>query len=190
MTDTIFSLFSEIYTVITVIACIFYICQCLFGYKLLKFSCALTGFIFGLIFGYIIGNELMHLAGAWIWLPTAVFAVVLCLLAYKLYLVGVFILIFVMCFFMALAIPFPSEGVWDAVAIVVAIVLGIVAAILAVRYNKYVVIIFTAIFGALNFVRVFDKLSGVLTQNLIIYIASVAGLAVIGLLVQIFMNRR
>ena len=120
MANLVNTISSDLMTVFLVLATIFYLCQCLFGYKILKFSCALVGFILGLCLGHYIGSSLIHLTDFWPWIIGVVLGIVLMFLAFKLYLVGVFILIFIMAASLAYQIPFPEGDVWSVVAIIIA----------------------------------------------------------------------
>lgn len=190
MVDSLNTMLANILTVFLVISCIFSLAQCLFGYRLLKVSCAIVGFLLGLLIGYIIGVELIHLDSAWPWLPAAIMAIILGFLSYRLFLVGFFILTFVMSFFLALGIPLPRSTTWDIICVVIAFIIGILAAVLAVRYNKVVAIFATAILGAYHFITSLDKLTHLINGNTLIHICAVSIVAFVGLLLQLLMNRR
>ncbi len=188
MDSLINTISSNLVTVILVIAMIFYLCQCLFGYKLLKFSCAFVGFILGLFLGYYIGKSLIGLPDFWPWIIGVILGILLLLIAFKIYLVGVFILVFIMAASLAYYIPFPEGDVWKVVSIIIAVAIGILAAVLAVRFNKIVIILFTSIMGSVNCITNFNHLTGYLSVTTMYYVV-IAILALVGIVLQLSMNR-
>ncbi len=181
---------SQMSTVILVIALIYYLLQCLFGYKIFKFTCAFVGFVAGFLIGLLLGLNLFHLETSWSVILGIAIGIVLALLAVKLFLVGVFLLAFSLAFSLALQIPFPETGNWNIFAVIIAAAIGVIIGMLAVRFFAPVIIIYTAISGSINAVAAFARLSGYISNKQPMYFAIVGILAAIGLIVQFIMNRK
>lgn len=181
----------QILTVILVISLTFYLLQTLFGYKLFKVSCAIIGFFIGLILGIFIAGSLFHLTGAWPPIIGVLAGILIGFLAFKLFLVGLFVLAFIIAFELARLIPFPDNSkAWDIAALVIAAAIAVIAGILAVRFQKTVIIVMTAVGGAFNAVRIFDQLTKTLSASPYYVLIASAVLSAVGLLVQFLTNRR
>ena len=178
------------HTVILVIALVFYIVQCLFGYNFFKFTCGFIGFITGLLLGLALGLNVFKLETVWAAVLGAAIGIVLALLAVKLFLLGVFLIAFALAFGLALRIPFPQTGHWIILAYVIAAAIGVIIGMLAVRFAVPVIIIYTAVSGSFNAVSTFSELSGYIRNDNLIYFAIVGILAAIGIIVQFLTNRK
>ena len=190
MFDYLNSLQGQISMVILIIALVFYLLQTLFGYKLFKFSCAVVGFFIGLSLGIYISGTLCHLTGAWPPIIGVLAGILLGFLAFKLFLVGLFVLVFLIAFSLAEMIPYPEGNKWQIASLIIAVAIAIAAGILAVRFQKVVLIVITAVGGAINSVSIFNQLTNVLSAKYYyVWIAS-AVLALIGLLLQFLMNKK
>lgn len=180
----------QLVMVILVISLVFYLLQTLFGYKLFKISCAVVGFIAGFALGIYISGSLIHLTGVWPPIIGVLAGILIGFLAYKLFLVGLFILVFLIAFGLASLIPFPdSNTAWHVVSIVIAAAIAVIAGILAVKFQKIVIIVITAVGGAINSVSVFEEMTNVLSGSPLYAGIASAALAAVGLLVQFLMNR-
>lgn len=188
-----FSYFDQLQTqlasAILIVSLVFYLLQTLFGYKLFRASCAFVGFIAGLLLGIFISSGFFHLSGAWPPIIGVLAGLLLGFLAYKLFLVGLFILVFLIAYKLAQLIPFPKEGYWDIASVVIAVALAVIAGILAVRYEKVVIIVITAVGGAINSVTTFTKMSNLLGDSKYSFWIACGAVALVGLLIQFLMNK-
>ena len=190
MVDILDQIQSQLVSVVLVITLIFYLLQTLFGYKLFRASCAIVGFVAGFILGILISSSFFHLQGAWPPIIGVLAGLVIGFLAFKLFLVGLFVLVFLIAFRMAQLIPFPKTGNWDIASVIIAIGIAVIAGVLAVRFQRVVIIVITAVGGAFNSVTTFNKLSDLLSSNPYAFLIASAALSVIGLVVQFMMNRK
>lgn len=188
MSDIFNNITGQILSVITIISLIFYLLQTFFGYKLFRGSCAVIGFLIGLILGISVSSSFFHLSGAWPPIIGVIAGIIIGIISFKLFLIGLFILVFLISFFLAEMIPFPKTGNWPIFSIVIAVVIAIIAAILAVRYQQTVIIVCTGIGGAINSVNTFNNMTGFL-KDPVYYWAAAALLAACGLFVQYLTNR-
>lgn len=190
MTEYITDLQGQVLMVFLVISLIFYLLQTLFGYKLFKVSCAIIGFFIGLILGIYISGHFFGLTGAWPPIIGVLAGFVIGFLAFRLFLVGLFVLAFIIAFELALLIPFPeNNNAWDIAALIIAVAIAIFAGVMAVKFQKTVIIVITAVGGAFNAVRVFNQLTNVLSTSQLYTLIASAALAAVGLLVQFLSNR-
>jgi len=133
--------------------CIFGILQCFLGYKLFKFWCGVLGLFIGIVIGDAIATSgiLSNTPGAYLLgLLIILFCALLgAFIAYRAYLVGVFLYAFVaastIVFFLVL-IMFRDSGM---AALIVGIIAGIAMGVVAVIFRKLWIIIATSIHGGL-----------------------------------------
>ena len=124
----------------SVIALVFALLGCFFGYKLSKVFMSITGFIIGLFIGQTVSSQLLHIEG---------FASVLCIirgaviaaLALWIYRIGIFILCFTFAF-SAAGTLFSFEG---DIQFFINIIAGLIVGVLAVKYMRPVIILTSAI---------------------------------------------
>ena len=177
-------------TVSLVISFIFYLLQCLFGYKLFRISCAIVGFLIGFFAGLIISGSVFHPEGAWPAIIGVLAGILLAWLAFKLFLVGLFALVFLMVFALIRLFPFPAGNVWNVLSYVIPAVAAVLVAFLAVRFQKLVIITITAVAGGINAVAALNKLTHVIpAEPVYFYWIISAALIAVGFLVQFLMNR-
>ncbi len=176
------SVFTEEYIaqIITVFCIIYYLFQCYFGYRFIKFLIALAGFIVGFTSGFVFSVNYLPFQKGYI--PALIGIAVgalLALLAFKLYYLGVF----VMCGGIAASavMRLPLTGILRTVLCILAF---LVAGIIAVKFAKFCIICITSISGAINAVNFLKNPFPVLDENIIIMIAVTGILAVSGILVQ------
>ena len=156
---------------------LFALANCFFGYRLQKLWIALIGFFIGLILGFGIGVALLHLNAGLAFLIGAVLGVLLGLVAFKVYRVGVFLMcfgaVYTMCYSL---IPLQWAGV------AVGIAGGILAGVLAVKYLRPVIILTTGVGYGLSAAQMLLSLFGVDAFSVILPVGGVLALA--GILVQ------
>ena len=111
------------------------------GYKLNKALISLCGFIFGYqLLGTIVNN--MSLADGVVISLSIVVGIIFAILAYKLYLFGIFIAIFLAVFSIC-EITIAASSF----KLIVSVVLGIIAGVLGMKFTKPIFIIVTALSG-------------------------------------------
>lgn len=155
---------------------LFALANCFFGYKLQKVWITLAGFFIGLAAGFTVSLASGLGAGPSL-LIGAVLGIVLGLVAFKLYRVGIFLLSFSAANSMFYAlIPLHWAG------IAIGIAGGILAGILAVKYLRPVIILTTGIGYGLSAGQMILSLFGVESLAVILPVGGVLALA--GVLVQ------
>ena len=157
---------------------------CFFGLKLVKFLGALVGFFVGALIGAVIalvaGLDGLAFAGV-----VVAAGVILAVLSWFLYRIGVFFLVFLQVLGIAFSILQPQSVVLTGVCAVAALVV----AILAVIYVEPFVIIVTGLSGGVTAGTNIAVLAG-LGENVWIGIGIGAVIAVIGIIVQFMMHSR
>ena len=120
--------------------------DCFFGYRVFKFTVALLGAAIGAILAYHLFAEILGLAGVVKWIGFGLGALVGGILAFGLYLVGIFFLGFTLGFTLV-------PGLWHAadkgMLLVVGAVAGVVCGIVAMMIQKLLVAAGTAWTGAI-----------------------------------------
>lgn len=121
----------------------------LFGYKLMRFFIGVSGLALGFVVGYTLTAHFT--SNVWIALLIGLIAgIVICMLAFKLYIAGVFILT---AFMTASAVDtlIQSNAWW---AWVLAIAAGILVGIIATKFIRPVVILSTSLSAGVNIVSI------------------------------------
>ena len=162
----------------------FYLLQCFFGYKFLKMSCSLIGFILGFIIGFIVSIGPLGLTGYVPAIVGVIAGTAAAFAAFKIYLAGVFVLAGVLAAAASWMLPIPQTGPWNTVKIVVLIAAFVIAGVLAVKYSKPCIIIITAVGGAFAASGHIRDISVYVSANQYLYWGLIAVLAAAGLLVQ------
>ncbi|MBR6230861.1 MAG: DUF4203 domain-containing protein [Lachnospiraceae bacterium] len=191
MTSFISGLSLNSAAIMTVISIIFYFVECLFGYKIIKISCALAGFIIGCFAGAYISGSVLALASPWPVIIAVAAGIVLACISFWLYLAGVFVLGLFFAFTLALKIPYPSaiaEGIWP---IVISLIIGIIVGILAVKFQRIIIIFLTGAGGAYGCINGIASIttffaSGASSMKLMVTLL----LAAIGIVLQLIMTRK
>lgn len=138
---------------LSVIGLILALSGCFFGYRMLKFWISFSGFIVGASVGYILTNHLTENA-TYALVGMIAGALLLAVLAYKIYLMGVFFLCGAGGYFLAMS-ALPLKGT---TLTAVSIALGIVIAILAVTYMRPAIITITGLGNGLAIAGILPKL--------------------------------
>ena len=178
-------------SIMTVISIIFYFVECLFGYKILKISCALAGFIIGCFAGAYISGTVLALASPWPLIIAVAAGIVLACISFWLYLAGVFVLGLFFAFTLALKIPYPgvlSEGIWP---VVISLIIGIIVGILAVKFQRIIIIVLTGAggaYGCINGVASITTFFAVNASSMKLTVTLL--LAAIGIVLQLIMTRK
>ncbi len=176
--------FEVITQMILVFTAAFYLLQCFWGYKFIKAYIAISGFVVGFMAGFFISFD-YYTADAYV--PTVIGIVagaVLAVIAFKLYLLGVFILCGALAASAVSRLPFGSEGSDNIVKIALCVIAFIIVGILAVKFAKMCIILVTAIGGAINAINIISTPVQVLDENTLIRIAAIAILSAAGIIVQ------
>ena len=114
----------------SVIALVFALLGCFFGYKLSKVFMSITGFIIGLFIGQIAASQLLHVEGFASVLCIILGGAVIAALALWIYRIGIFILCFTFAF-SAAGTLFSFEG---DIQFFINIIAGLIVGVLAVKY--------------------------------------------------------
>lgn len=169
--ETLTNLIKSFYETSVVIALILGVVQCFFGYRLLKFWITVSGFVIGIILGETVSGWFADQA-AFQTIIVLGTGILLAVLSFKIYLLGVFLFCGFMAYMAILQIPVSQDGVWKFVLILAALLVGILIGSLAVKFVRPVVIISSSLTGATkvaeNLPQVwqhFGKMPEVLTGN-------------------------
>lgn len=149
--------------VISFIVFIVGVIQCFFGYKIEKFIIALSGFITGSMMGLVIGvfigtkidiqtvDGLSSVAGFIIFVMI-ISGIIGVLISYNVYQIGLFLIgfsgVYIISLLFSLASILLSGDDSIAGAVISALIPAIIAGCIVVKFNKPVIIIYTAISGA------------------------------------------
>jgi hypothetical protein len=185
--NNFFTGFGQVILVFTVAIALL---QCFFGYRLLKAWVAIIGFLVGFVIGF---GVAMYNIGGEAYLPAVigiVAGILLALVAFKLYLVGVFIYCGAIAFSAVQTIPFPENQTWDIVLIVLGVIAFLVAGILAVRFSRPCIIAVTAISGAFNAVDALKTPVAALGENEGLKILAGVALAALGIVIQFLTTKK
>ncbi len=172
-----------LFYVFQIILLVFYVLQCFLGYKMLRVSVAIAGFIAGAFIGSALTASLN--LPSWVPVVTALaLAIILALLAFKIYLAGVFLLSFFVTASVVWALDFPAGTAWNVVHAVVSVAAGILVGVIAVKFTRPVTILVTGIGGAINIVGNAVFISLVMSRIGLPNYVVTAILAILGILVQ------
>ncbi|UWP59230.1 hypothetical protein [Ruminococcus gauvreauii] len=160
--------------------------NCFLGYRLLKLWVTLVGFVIGAMIGYFATVEYVNNIGIAI-LTGLLGGMLIGFLAFRVYLLGVFLISFVLAFSMFLRIPADSETLMLLVlggGLIVALAVGIAA----VKFVRPAVIIITGISGGLGAAS--DFLMLMKDKEPVHVLGAGVILAVSGILVQFLTTRK
>ncbi len=169
--------------VVVVFSTAFYLLQCYAGYKGIRWLVAVVGFIVGFLTGFLLSLSLYQDR----YIPALIGLAVgagIAFLAFKLYLVGIFIFSGTMAYSVVSMIPLDESGSTGIVKSVICIAAFVVVGILSVKFAKTCVILVTSITGAINAVNQMRAPIAVLENNILVRVVAIILLAVTGILVQ------
>lgn len=162
---------------------LFGLLNCFLGYKLLKTWVACCGFFLGFAVGYVGGQYFLERTGM-IWAAALAGGVILSVLAYEVYLVGAFLLGWVLTIsaFFSLGRFLEMSDKAELLMLAAGASLGILVGALIVKYSRSGIILLTAVSGAFN---VGTGLTGLMKWEDPRYmLVTVAAAALCGILVQ------
>ena len=159
--------------------------SCFLGYKLIRMWMAFIGFVMGMSLGYILSiNHVSNVAMAI--LIGFVAGVLIGFIAYKIYKLGVFIIAFVASLaFVGQLLTYFNEPNWLWVVLTIILALGV--AIISLKFVKPVVIISTALNGAVTVMMGVFKVMRIDAVTTMLLAALL--LALLGMIVQFFTNK-
>lgn len=181
-----FSMFSidAITQIILVFAVTFYLIECFFGYKCIKAFVLIIGFLIGFAVAFSVSSAIYNKDA---YIPSVIgmaAGILLALIAFKLYLVGVFIFCGSIAAQAVSRLPLSQEGMQNILRIVLCIIAFVAIGVLAVKFAKFCIICVTAIFGAINAINLLRTPVAVLDENVIIRFAVIAVVAIAGIMIQ------
>lgn len=174
-------------TITSVITGVLALLQCFFGYRLLRFWVTVIGALIGFAAGF--GITMSVTGGDRI--PIAIVvgivgAILIGLLSFKLYLVGVFLFCGLLAAGAVLGLLYARSSV---LAIILAVAAFILAGILSVKFQRLVIIVITAVTGAINAVAAFGRVIPELAFGGQTSLIAILILVVLGMLVQFTTTR-
>lgn len=162
---------------------LFGLLNCFMGYKLLKFWVAACGFLIGMVGGFIGGHYFTERAGV-AWIAAVCCGLVLGVLAYEIYLVGAFLLGWVMTVFTFLSMRNLTElsDKMEILMLALGAVAGIAVGALIVKFARPSIILSTGISGGIT---VATGITGLLKWDNLLYMLGIgAVIAVCGIIFQ------
>ena len=184
MLDVLNDFMTKFGQVAVVFSVAFALLQCFLGYRLLKVWVTVIGFLVGFALGFGISSVLIKGEA---YLPAViglVAGILLGLIAFKLYLAGVFVFCGFIAFAAVRTIPLPDEQVWNIVLMVLAVAAFVVAGVLAVKFSRPCIIAITAVSGAFNAVHSLKTPIPVLGSNYALGLVVTLVIAALGIAVQ------
>lgn len=116
---------------------------CFFGYKFAKIFMSITGFLAGAVIGLTVSIQILDAGGILTVIVTLLGGIILSLLAYRIYVAGIFILCFMLAFFAAAALlPFSGD-----IQFFLATLTGFIIGSLSIKFIRPVIIIMSALSG-------------------------------------------
>jgi len=145
--------FKNVMSVIGVFVCIVGLLQCFLGYKLFKIWCAIVGFVFGLLVAFALATSGMFsntdAAEVISILLFVVLGITGAFLAYRLYLVGLFMYAFTAVFVIGFFIfAIMTDSIMA--GLVTGFIAGLIVGILAVIFRRFWIILTTSISGGVS----------------------------------------
>lgn len=177
-------LLDSITQIILVFSVAFYLAEAYMGYRCIKVMVAIAGFFVGFLVGFIMTIRFYQQDA---YLPTVIgiiAGILLALVAFRLYLIGVFIFCGATAAGAVAKLPIPSEGGGTILRIVLCIAAFVIVGILAVKFSKLCIIVITAVTGAVNAGNLLCTPFPVMAENILIRIAVIAVIAISGILIQ------
>lgn len=168
----------------TTVSLIIALLGCFFGFKLSKLFMSLTGLLVGAIAGGAIATAFLDGSGSTIAVCALVGAILLSVLAYRIYQAGIFVLCFGLSFMAAASIlPFTGD-----IQFFLSVVIGFIVGSLALKFIRPVIIITSAVVCGSSAAGCLVALGQMMNMD---YLSSyplllMAGLIVLGILVQFF----
>lgn len=172
-----------------VLRLLFGLLNCFLGYKLLKTWVACCGFLLGFAAGYVGGHYFLDRTGL-IWGAALVGGVVLGVLAYEVYLVGAFLLgwLLTISAFFSLGRFLEMGDKMELLMLGAGATFGILVGALIVRFARPGIILLTAISGAIN---IGTGLTGLMKWENPYYMLAIVSIAgVSGILIQLSSVKR
>lgn len=190
MTGPISEIMSGLTEALAVGSLILGILQCFFGFRLLRFWISVTGFLLGLYLGRTISSDFISEPQYAPWLIGAVCGFLLCFLAYRIYLSGVFIFCGLLAASVIGMIPFPEGRAWKVVLYILMAGGFVLAGVLAVKFSRPAVIFITAGAGAVVSVHALALMKTNISGNPDLQKLVIAVLFAAGAAVQFLTSRR
>ncbi len=127
---------------LTILILAFYLAECFLGYKFIRSWISAAGFFLGAIAGFQVINRITGHAGYGV-LAALLCGILLSVLAYRVYLIGVFIIAALGIYQISMTfLPLNGDMLYIASAII-----GLIAAYLAIKYMRPAIICITAFHG-------------------------------------------
>ena len=162
--------------IVNIVAVLIGLMSCFFGYKLNKTLIAIMGLIIGFNLGIVVLPNFIT-DQTIIYIISAVLAIVVGIISYNLYLVGVFLLcalaVYILC---------GNLGLDENIKTIIGVIAGIIAGILGVKFTRPLIIISTSLAGATTIIEnVFSLLN---IQNNIFELLLFLIIAILGITYQ------
>lgn len=171
---------------IAIVAIIIAALDCFLGYRLMKIWIALIGFIIGAVVGYSVCDGFVNNLGFAI-LAGLLAGLAIAFMAYRIYLLGVWMLAFVMTLQLVFWVRTENES-WQLIIIIGGIILAAVVGFAAMKFVRPVIIVSSSLSGAVIVVSEVLKLLG--DESRIMLLAGIGILTALGAAVQFATTKR
>ena len=185
--EIILNIIKEFQIIFAVISLITGLLQCFFGYKFLRFWITLIGFLIGFAAGLGIASANIDIKYVPLIIGIAA-GILLGFLSFKIYLVGVFLFIGTIAA-VATGSLLKYASLPAVAAIIICIAVFILCGILAVKFQRPMVIVITALSGASASAKALRTLVAAVSANHTYFIIILLGLAACGILLQFLTTR-
>ena len=190
---------AKIQMILLLISLVLALMQCYFGYRFLRFWIGVLGFFIGLALGVGISLRFFEFRTWYPWAIGLAGGALLSLIAYKLYLAGVFVFsgftaasaVYAVTALHAVREFLESlrgETLHRIIVIAVCVIAFVLVGILSVKYAKPFIIVVTSLSGALLASRTLVQLIPSMEENPNFQLTAAAALGVSGVLLQHLMN--
>lgn len=170
-------------TIVLAVLCAVGVLFALFGLKIIRFWAGLLGLLLGL-YGGIMASFYLGIDETYIWIPGAVLGIVLAVLGAWKRRFGVFLTVWTAVSSVCMYIIRPADWVWG----IICLAAGLILALLAVRFAEFLIMLATAVCGAVLGSTAACYLLPFGGQ--LIHIIICAALGIIGFLVQLLLESR
>ena len=180
----------EIFKTLLSFGVIFALLQCFFGYRLMKLWITVIGFLLGFTVSFVAA---VIFTSDDLTMPLVLGVIVGLLsglIAFRLYLTGVFLVCGINAFIAVQAIPVPQEEGWGLILLLGGIAAFFLVGLISLKLARMWMISVTAITGAANAVNALRPSVDALAENDALFLAAAGVLAILGILVQRAMMKR
>ena len=188
MSGELYTLFTHIQFGLLLVSLILALLQCYFGFRFIKFWITAAGVLIGAAAGAAVVYRFFAERPWYVYLIIAAAAFLVGFLSYKLYVIGVFLF----CGIIAAAAVYALLSGFSIDQTILYVSCGLaflVAGALGVRFQKPLIILITAVSGAMTATRALSEIVPLLQENAGYRYILLGAFSLTGILMQFLMNR-